>query len=90
MSESNSMRERGRQIKGGSLELIPRKGPTRATAAFLDTTKQEIVHRWLHRGQTTREISRGLRIHDREAVERAVHDVLAPKTGPSIVIRRAA
>jgi hypothetical protein len=75
---SSSMSERGRQIKG------------RATAAFLDVTKNEIAHRWLNHRQTTREISRGLRINDREAVERAVHDVLAPRPRPFAITRRAA
>lgn len=78
---SDIVKERGRQCKGGSLELIPRKTPGRATGAFLDQTKTEI-------GQTTREISRGMRINDREAVEAAVRDVLAPR--PPLQFRRAA
>ncbi len=85
----NSIRERGRQTKGGSLELIPKKTMGRATGAFLDATKQEIAYRWLYRGQSTREISRGMRINDREAVESAVRDQLAPAPRP-FVVRRAA
>lgn len=81
----NSIRERGRQTKGGSLELA------RATAGFLDSTKQEIAYRWLYRGQSTREISRWMRINDRDAVEKAVRDVVAPSGGPGpFVVRRAA
>lgn len=85
----DTVRERGRQVKGGALELVARKMPERATSAFLDVTKEEIAYRWLRRGQTTREISRGMRINDREAVERAVHDVLSPTPRP-FVVRKAA
>lgn len=90
MSEKSIVKGNGRQIKGGSLELIPRKSPARASVGFLDSAKGELVHRWLHQRQTTREISRGLRINDREAVERAVQEALAPKPRPFVVMRRAA
>lgn len=91
MSESNSVRESGRQIKGGSLQLVAKKAPGRANVPFLDETKNEIAYRWLQRGQSTREISRGLRINDRAAVERAIHEVLSPKLEPKpFLLRRAA
>lgn len=86
-----SIGENGRRIYGPAAETIQRKSPTRATSAFLDTTKNEIAYRWLQRGESTCQISRSLRINDREAVESAVRDVLAPKPGPRMVaIRRAA
>lgn len=81
--------EAGRQIKTPVLEVIQRKGPGRASVAFLDTTKQEIAYRWLRAGQSTREISKGLRINDREAVESALRDALAPRPRP-FVMRSAA
>lgn len=81
--------ETGRQIKTPALEVIQRKGPGRASVAFLDTTKQEIAYRWLRGGQSTREISKGLRINYREAVESALRDALAPRPRP-FVMRRAA
>jgi len=46
--------------------VIDRKPPTRAITTGLS---EEILYRWLHLGQGTREISRGLRIGDRELVE---------------------
>lgn len=84
-----SIGENGRQIYGPSAEVVQRKGPAKANAAFLDATKNEIAYRWLQRGQSTREISRSLRINDREVVERAVHEVLSPKPRP-FVVRKAA
>lgn len=86
-----SIGENGRQIYGPAAETIQRKGPARATVGFLDTTKNEIAYRWLQRGESTRQISRSLRINDREAVESAVREVLKPNPGPRVVaIRRAA
>lgn len=84
------VRETGRQIKGGSLELIARKGPGHASVAFLDATKNEIAYRWLRAGQSTREISRGLNINNREAVESALRDALASAPARPFIVRRAA
>ena len=85
-----SIGENGRQIYGPAAETIQRKGPVRATAGFIDITKNEIAYRWLQRGESTRQISRNMHINDREAVESAVRDVLAPKPRPVLVMRRAA
>lgn len=84
------VRETGRQIKGGSLELMARKGPARASVAFLDATKNEIARRWLKCGQTTREISKGLQINNSEAVESALRDALTPTPTRPFIVRRAA
>ena len=85
-----SIGENGRQIYGPAAETVQRKSPVRANVAFLDTTKNEIAYRWLQRGQSTREISRSLRINDREAVESAVREVLSPKQGPRVLVMRRA
>lgn len=82
--------ENGRQIYGPAAETVQRKSPARASAAFLDTTKSEIAYRWLQRGQSTREISRSLRINDREAVESAVREVLSPSRESKVVVMRRA
>lgn len=77
------MKEKGCQLNSQRLYVVTRKPQERANGAFLDETKNEIAYRWLQRGQSTREISRGLRINDREAVEAAVREVITPRpTGP--------
>lgn len=85
------MKEKGRQFNGPRLYVVAKKQPGRAIGAFLDETKNEIAYRWLQRGQFTREISRGLRINDREAVEAAVREAMTPTTPrPFITGRKAA
>jgi len=85
------MKEKGRQFNGSRLYVVAKKQPGRATGAFLDSTKNEIAYRWLQRGQSTREISRGLRINNREAVEAAVREAVVPTPGrPFVVGKRAA
>lgn len=84
------MKEKGRQVNTARLYVVTRKQAGRATGAFLDATKNEIAYRWLQRGQSTREISRGLRINDREAVEAAVREAVAPAPRPFVMAGRKA
>ena len=84
------MKEKGRQVNTARLYVVAKKQPGRASGAFLNATKNEIAYRWLQRGQSTREISRGLRINDREAVEAAVRDAVTPKPRPFVVAGKKA
>ena len=79
-------------VNTGTDEVIERKGMARAVTHDLS---DEILYRWLYLGQGTREISRGLRIGDREFVEdevkrrvTAVGPVRPPR--PTFVPKKAA
>ena len=58
--------------------------------AFTHQVRDEIMYRWRYAGQTTREISRGLRLNDREAVERVIQDRLTGRGPVTPAARRVA
>ena len=62
---------------------IERKRPALALAPRL---AEECLYRWLYGNQSTRDISRRLRIHDRNRVEFAIRDRLrsGPLTAPGM------
>ncbi len=67
--------------------VIERKQVSRA---FTHQVRDEIIYRWRYAGQSTREIIRGLRINDREAVERVIQDRLTGRGPVTPAARRAA
>lgn len=58
-----------RREQYAAAQTVERKAPARA---FTAQVEDQIVYRWRFAGQTTREISRGLRLGNREAVERVI------------------
>lgn len=58
-----------RVAQGADSQTVERKAPARA---FTAQVEEQIVYRWRFAGQSTREISRGLRLGNREAVERVI------------------
>lgn len=82
------------------LSLVPRREQD-ATAqtiekkkiatALLPKVAAELTHRWLWQGQSIAQMSRNLGINNRELVERAIRNRLAPRNQPiSAPIRRVA
>jgi hypothetical protein len=58
-------------------QITERKKPARALSPIV---AEECVYRWVYARQRMRDISRGLRIHDRDLVEDAILNRL--KSGP--------
>lgn len=64
-------------------QTIERKSPTRS---LTPQVAEQCAYRWLYAGQSTRQISNGLRIHDRPLVESAIRERLrsGPLTAPGL------
>jgi hypothetical protein len=60
-------------------QTVERKKPARSLSPAV---AEQCAYRWLYVGQTTRQISNGLRIHDRPLVENAIRDRL--RGGPIV------
>ena len=83
----NTLRLLPRIGQADQSEHVERKGPARA---FTSRVEAEIIYRWKYVGQSTREISRGLRINDREAVERVIQDRMTGRGPVTPAARRVA
>lgn len=60
-------------------------------AIYIESRREEILSRWLRYGQTTAQISRGLRIYDREFVELVIRRAVSARTiPPTPIVRKAA
>ena len=59
--------------QSAAAQVAKKKGPSRCMTL---PVQAEIVYRWIHGGQITRQISDGLRIHNREAVERVIQGAI--------------
>mgnify|MGYP000948503744 CR=1 FL=1 len=66
---NRSLRLVGRVEQSAIAQVIERKPPARA---FTAQVEEQILYRWRFAGQSTRQISRGLRLNDREAVEAVI------------------
>jgi hypothetical protein len=60
-------------------QAVERKKPARSLSPAV---AEQCAYRWLYVGQTTRQISNGLRIHDRPLVESAIRERL--RGGPIV------
>lgn len=83
---NRSLRLVGRVEQSAIAQVIERKPPARA---FTSQVEEQILYRWRFAGQSTRQISRGLRLNDREAVEAVIQDRLNGR-GPVTPARRVA